>query len=324
MIGASAGGITALPRLLAQLPASFPATVVIVMHLGQRERGDTELVKILQRTSMLPVQWADQGGRLEHGHIYIAPPDTHLTIADNHFRLTNGPRENFARPSIDRAMRSAAAQYGSRAVGILLTGMMDDGVAGLLAINHGGGVTIVQDPSDAEFNELPTRALAMFEPGAVLKLEAIPSTLLNVVEKPVQRAAVPTGVLLEAELDALGTVSPREMDQLGGRVQQICPDCGGPLWQIGEPRMRRWRCYLGHVHGARQMLDAGNEQLEAALWSAVRALHERAATWETLAQDARQEQRDLVATEYATKAREARDQAELARRFMLDLLLREP
>jgi two-component system chemotaxis response regulator CheB len=88
--------------------------------------------------------------------------------------------------------------------------------------------------------------------------------------------------------------------------------------------MRRWRCYLGHVHGARQMLDAGNEQLEAALWSAVRALHERAATWETLAQDARQEQRDLVATEYATKAREARDQAELARRFMLDLLLREP
>jgi len=320
VVGTSAGGIDALPRLLSQLPGTFPASIVIVMHLRARENA--HLVHILQRAATLPVQWAEQGERLQKGRVYVGPPDMHLTLLDGHLRLSRGARENFARPSIDRMLRSVAAHHGSRAIAVLLTGMMGDGVAGLLAVHGVGGRTIVQDPKDAQFNELPSRALAAFEPSAVLRLEAMGPMLIDLTNEHAPEVTPPREVLLEAEMDRLGTVSPREMDQLGTRVEQMCPDCGGPLWQIGSEKLRRWRCYLGHVHGARQLLDQSDENVEAALWSAIRALHERAATWETLACDAEASGGDRVASDYATRARETREQAELARRFMLDLLRR--
>ncbi len=309
----------ALPRLLNQLPGAFPATVVVVMHQGPRE--DAHLVHILQRGSTLPVRWAEQGEELRGNHVYVAPPDTHLTFGEGQrVHLSNGPRENFVRPSIDRTMRSVAVQYGPRAVGVLLTGMMGDGIGGLIAIAHSGGRTIVQDPADAEFSELPSRALAMFTPDAVLKLSEMGPMLVDLTGESAPNVDRPADVMLEAEIDRLGTVSPRELDQLGDRSQQMCPDCGGPLWDIGDPEQRRWRCYLGHVYGARELLQASNEQVEAALWSAVRALHERSATWDTLSRDAAAGGNAVIAADYANRARESRDQAEVARRFMLDLM----
>ncbi len=318
VVGTSAGGVEALPKLLAQLPGTFDASVVIVQHLGPRETP--LLVHILQRSSTLPVTWAEQGERIEHGRVYVAPPDTHLTVHERHLRLSGGPRENFARPSIDRLFRSAAAHYGSRVIGVLLTGMMADGVSGLRAIGESGGRTIVQDPQDAMFSELPSRALAEITPDATLAIGQIGPALLSMIAEPAGDQLAPTRVLLESEFDRMGPASPREMDQLGDRVQQICPECGGPLWKVnGEDR---WRCYLGHAVHARELLDATNDQLESALWSAVRALHERAATWESLSRDATVAGSDRVASDYALRAREARDQAEIARKFMLDLLRR--
>ncbi|HUS32788.1 MAG TPA: chemotaxis protein CheB [Kofleriaceae bacterium] len=320
VVGTSAGGIEALPRLLGQLPATFNASMVICMHLGARE--DAQLVHILERSTVLPVSWAEQGEPFLPGHIYVAPPDTHLSIYEGHLRLSSGPRENFSRPSIDRLFRSAAAQQGARTIGVLLTGMMGDGVAGLVAIRDSGGRTIVQDPVDAEFSELPTRALEALKPDAKLRVDEMGAALLDLTQEVAPHFAPPREIVLEAEIDRLGTASPREMDLLGSRVQQMCPECGGPLWEIGKVEHKHWRCYLGHVVNARDLIDNSSEQLEAALWSAIRSLHERAATWDALARDAREAGIERVASDYAARASEGREQAELARKFMLEVLRR--
>ena len=321
VIGASAGGVEALPNLLLQLPATLPAAVFVVLH--QRAREHSHLVQILQRATSLPVSWAEQGERLERGRIYAAPPDIHMTLESNHVRLSRGPRENHARPSIDRLFRSAAANHGARTIGVLLSGLMDDGVAGLHAIKQAGGRAIVQEPSDAEYAELPGRALASFTPDATLRIDEMGAALLDLTMQVAADERAPNAIVIESELDRGGTASQAELDQIGNQSIKICPECGGPLWEVGDHELRRWRCYLGHVVGAREMLDASNEHLETALWSAVRALHERASTWETLARDAIAGGNDRIADEYSTRGREAREQAEIARRFMLDLVRHE-
>jgi two-component system, chemotaxis family, protein-glutamate methylesterase/glutaminase len=320
VIGTSAGGVAALPKVLASLPGTFEAAVLIVQHQGPREHA--HLVHILQRSSTLPVSWAEQGEPLARGRVFVAPPDTHLAIHEDHLRLSRGPRENFARPSIDRLFRSAAAQCGARTIGVLLTGMLSDGVSGLVAIHECGGRTIVQDPHDAEFSELPTRALSELEPDAVLPLAAIGPALIDLVREVAPPVEPAHHVAFEHQLDAIGTASPRELDQVGTRAQQMCPECGGPLWKLSGPQHGRFRCYLGHVVNADALLDYADEQVESALWSAVRALHERSATWDSLARDAQDGGSTTVAAEYATRSREAREQADLARKFMLDLLKR--
>jgi two-component system, chemotaxis family, protein-glutamate methylesterase/glutaminase len=320
VIGTSAGGVAALPKLLMQLPGTFDASVLIVQHQGPREHA--HLVHILQRSSTLPVTWAEQGEPLARGRVFVAPPDTHLAIHEDHLRLTRGPRENFSRPSIDRLFRSAAAQCGARTIGVLLTGMLADGVSGLVAIHECGGRTIVQDPHDAEFSELPTRALSELEPDAVLPVAAIGPALIDLVRELAPSVEPPMRVAFEHQLDAIGTASPRELDQVGTRVQQMCPECGGPLWKLAGPEHGRFRCYLGHVVNADALLEYADEQVESALWSAVRALHERAATWDALAVDARQGGSESLAADYVLRSREARDQAELARKFLLDLMRR--
>jgi two-component system, chemotaxis family, protein-glutamate methylesterase/glutaminase len=318
VIGTSAGGIEALPRLVSQLPPSFDASLIIVMHLGPREDG--QLVHIIQRATVLPVTWAEQGERLLPGHIYVGPPDTHLGIYDGHLQLTSGPRENFVRPSIDRLFRSAAAQYGPRTIGVLLTGMMGDGANGLVAIRDSGGRTIVQAPEDAQFNELPMRALALLQPDATLNIAEMGAALVDMIKEEVPRVKAPPELQLEEEIDRLGIVSPRKMDQVGQRVDQICPECGGPLWEVGTAGHKHWRCYLGHVVNARELLDRSSDHVESALWNAIRSLHERAATWDALAQDAITARLHQIADDYAQRAIKAREQAEVARAFMLELL----
>jgi two-component system chemotaxis response regulator CheB len=319
VIGMSAGGVEAVPRVLAQLPGNFPAAIMLVQHHGRRHEP-SQLVRILQRASTLPVMWAEQGARVESGHVYVAPADTHLTVNDMHVRLSRGPRENFMRPSIDRLFRSAAADHGAQTIGVLLTGMMADGISGLLAIHASGGRTIIQHPLDAEFAELPARALREHRPDATLRIDEIGNALMEMTEEePASSPAAPETVSLEAAFDRAGVTTPDDMDKLGDRVQQMCPECGGPLWKLNQDR---WRCYLGHSVNAAVLLDKSDEQVEAALWSAVRALHERSATWDSLAKDAKASGIDRVANDYGERAREARDQAELARKFMLDLVRR--
>lgn len=317
VIGCSAGGVEALPKLLQLLPRELPASICIAQHLAATE--NPYLVEILRRASVLPVAWAEQGVAIAHGHVYVAPPDTHLLFIDDHLRLSRGPRENHARPSIDKLFRSAAALHGGRTIGVLLTGLLDDGIAGLRAILAAGGIAIVQDPDDAAFPELPGRALLALDPDRVLPLLAIGPALVAMTALPRTTASVPRDLAIEAELDRVELGAPSTLASLGSQTTVACPECSGPMWLLGDERGRRYRCYLGHVSTARAMLVHESLEIEAALWSAVRALNDRAATLETLAADAERLGNLQSATAFTLRAKETRAQGELARKFLVDL-----
>ncbi|MBA2540337.1 MAG: chemotaxis protein CheB [Deltaproteobacteria bacterium] len=318
VIGCSAGGVDTLPKLLAPLPPDLPASVCIVQHLGATETS--QLPAILARAAQLPVKWAEQGAPVEKGHIYVAPPNSHLLIVGEHLMLSGGPRENHSRPSIDKLFRSAAAECGSRTIGVLLTGMLDDGVAGLRAIQQAGGLTIVQDPEDADFPELPSRAVSAMTADRVAPVLGIASALAAWVGRDIDPIEVPKQIGVEARIDRIGVVDPATLGGLGPQSPVSCPDCHGPTWLIGDEHARRYRCYLGHVSSARDVLLHESLATEAALWSAVRALHERAMTLESLAADSDRVGRSQVAEIYAGRAREARSQATLAHKFLTDVV----
>jgi two-component system chemotaxis response regulator CheB len=317
VIGCSAGGVEALPRVVHVLRHDLQAAVFIVQHLSPSHTP--YLVDIISRTASLPVCWAEQGANIEYGKIYVSPPDVHMVFNDDHIGLTKGARENHARPSIDKLFRSAAATYGSRVIGVLMTGMLDDGVSGLRAIRAAGGLVIVQDPNDADYPDLPGRALLVLEPDRTLPADAIGLAITSLVGQQVSPAPIPADVGLEASLDSQVLAEPQDLHSLGRQTSISCPECAGPMWELGDERTRRYRCYLGHVATARTLLAENTTQTEAALWSAVRALHDRATTLQRLAADAEKLGNHQTAESYAGRARDARTQADLARTFMFDL-----
>ncbi len=308
-IGCSAGGLDALGRIVQTLPTDLKASVVIV------QRPEFEALGFA-------VRWVEQGAPVQPGNIYVAPPDVHVLFQDRHFTLNSGPRENHARPSIDKLFRSAAVTHGSSVVGALLTGMMHDGVAGLRAIQEAGGHTIVQDPKDAAYPELPGRALSAMTPNRVLPLDEIGPTIATLAGELVPRRPIPVKLQLEAELDAGGPVDPELLSKIGSQTPLSCPDCNGPTWQIDDQHPPRVRCYLGHSNTALDVLAAGSQQVETALWTAIRALSDRAVTFDMLAADAKGMGQDHAAEAYTQRATEARRHAEVARAFMLDLTRR--
>jgi two-component system chemotaxis response regulator CheB len=317
VIGCSAGGVEALPRVLQQLPGDLPAAVLIVQHMAATPTP--YLVDILKRSAPLTVQWAEQGGAIEPSRVLVAPPDVHMLVLDDHVQLARTARENHARPSIDKLFRSAAATRGNRVIGVLLTGMLEDGVSGLGAIREAGGLVVVQDPLDAAYPDLPTRAIRAVPPDRTLSIDAIGSALVSMVGHAVGPATLPQALMLEAEIDREGIVSPATIAQLGPQTTLSCPECHGPMWEVQDPKVRRYRCYLGHAHTARELLATSAQEVETALWSAIRALNDRAVTLETLASDAQRIGSEQNAAAYAQRARAARAQAELARTFMVEL-----
>ncbi|MBZ0231493.1 MAG: chemotaxis protein CheB [Deltaproteobacteria bacterium] len=243
VMGASAGGLEVLTTILAGLPERFPATVTIVQH--RPPDASNRLRDLLGRETKLPIEWAEQGGRHEPGRVYLAPPDLHLTFSDGHFNLTASARENHARPSINRLFRSAAAHYGSRTIGVLLTGLLDDGVAGLVAISRVGGQTVVQDPATATAPELPRNGITAVPTSRVTSPHAIAAVLVEAVTSPAPGNAVPERIRLESEID-LRTARPEELDRIGERTATTCSECGGPLWRVPDGGPLRYRCFLGH------------------------------------------------------------------------------
>ncbi len=186
ILGASAGGIDAISRVIHTLPHDLASAVLVVQHMAPH--AEPMLVAILQRASEIAVRWAEQGDRIEPGYVYVAPTGVHIMITNSHIQLVGGERENFVRPSIDRLLRSAAETRGPRTIGVLLTGMLDDGVAGMRALQRAGGYTIVQDPADAAYPDLPAHALVAFTPDRILPAAAIGDALLGLVGRSVIHA----------------------------------------------------------------------------------------------------------------------------------------
>jgi two-component system chemotaxis response regulator CheB len=270
----------ALTRLVAQLPASLPAAVLVVQHLSPESTGEP-LVNRLAAHTGLRCQLATNGAHLKAGHLYLAPPDRHLLVKDHHLLVTKGPRENNYRPAADALFRSAAVEYDSHTVGVVLTGMLHDGTAGLDFIKRCGGVAVVQDPTDAEFPSMPESALRNVAIDYVVSLDEMGSLLNELVSpfpasEPAGMATpIPADLKLEAAIAERVVGTTEQVTQLGHQVPLTCPDCGGSLWEINTGSVLRYRCHTGHAFTADALADSTQHALEETLWVALRMMEER-------------------------------------------------
>ncbi|GAA4502186.1 chemotaxis protein CheB [Hymenobacter ginsengisoli] len=279
VIGTSAGGMPALTRLVAQLPASLPAAVLVVQHLSPDSTGEP-LVRRLAENTALPCQLAVNNLRLEAGRLYLAPPDRHLLVKDGHVLVTKGPRENGYRPAADALFRSAAVAYDSNVVGVVLTGMLHDGTAGLDFVKRCGGTAVVQDPHDAEFPSMPESALRNVAIDYVVPLDEMGKLLEKLVSpatppSPTKMAAIPADLKLEAAIAERVVGTTEQAMQLGHQVPLTCPDCGGSLWEINQGSVLRYRCHTGHAYTADALAESSQHALEETLWVALRMMEER-------------------------------------------------
>ena len=259
--------------LLAGLPDNYPAAVFVVVHLAPE--SPTVLADILDRSSRLPVAVARHGTRIHTGTVTIAPPDKHLMLEEHTITLSRGPRENRHRPSIDVLFRSAAVVFGPHVTGVVLSGMLDDGSAGLWAIKRRGGVAVVQDPDDAEFPDMPRNAMDVVAVDYCEPVEELAETLVRVASEPVQSVAeAPSrNMISEVRMAAQNDSSMEQLDGLGHRVPFTCPECGGALWELegGGPR---FRCHVGHAYSLKTLATEQETRVEAALWAGLRKLEE--------------------------------------------------
>lgn len=279
VIGSSAGGLKALTAIVGDLPAGFNAALFVVQHMSPEH--ESLLPQILADTCSLPAVHPADGERIRKGMIYVAPPDYHLLVNRGHIRVVRGPRENRFRPAIDTLFRSAARAYGPRAIGVVLTGFLDDGTVGLQAIKKRGGLAVVQDPLDAEFPDMPRSALNYVKIDHALNLAEIARFLIAMADEPAapdQDFAVPRDMEIEANIaeQQMNTEQfLQSVETIGTRTTFTCPACSGSLWQIGEDEPMRFRCHIGHAFTAPTLLSEQTRSLENALWSAVRLMEEK-------------------------------------------------
>ena len=236
VVGTSAGGVEALRVLLRGLPADLPAAIFVVMHLAPH--APSYLAEVLLKAGRLPAAVVDQPVRFRPGRVYVAPPDHHLILNRTHVRISRGPRENWHRPSVDVLFRSAAQSLGPRVVGIVLTGFLDDGSAGLAAIQNEGGVTIVQDPDDAPFPDMPLNALENVKVDYCLPLSEIPGTVVRLSElAPGHRngSSASREAAIENAFAENAVMNGRKaLDKIGRPSTFTCPECQGPLWELRD------------------------------------------------------------------------------------------
>jgi two-component system chemotaxis response regulator CheB len=308
VVGASAGGVSALQALVGHFPPDLPAAVFVVLHVAPN--FDSSLPEILSQAGPLPAAHARGGEPLRAGRITVAPPDHHLLVCADQVKLSRGARENHSRPAIDPSLRSAARYHGPAVAGVLLTGTLGDGALGLMAVKAHRGVAIVQDPQEAPYASMPEHALRFVEVDHVLRVPEIARMVTRYAREHVGGKEV----LSMADADARVRESiEREFDDqvLGVRAGKetiyTCPDCGGILWQSGQDNLPGFRCYQGHSYEGERLLSEKSEALEDALWSATRALVERATLNRQLARQMRERGLEQRASNLEEQA--ARDEA---------------
>ncbi len=307
-IGTSAGGVEALLFLARSFQPSFPATILVTIHLPSHYRSSLD--RILTDAGPLPARFARDGEPAEKSRIYLAPPGCHLLLAGDRLALGTGPRENNVRPAIDPMLRSAAVCCSGRAVGVVLTGTLGDGASGLWALDQCGGTTVVQDPQDAAFPEMPMTALSRARPDHVVPLAQMPALLDSLVHQPAGEALpVPERIRFEVEVARNGHSSMSDMDRVARRSVLSCPDCGGVMWEIDENDLIRFRCHTGHAYTAEMMSFALGDSLRRALAIARRGYEERTALLEKMEERAIGNGHDQLAETWRCQAAEYREQA---------------
>lgn len=317
VVGASAGGVEAIVALLRGLPRDIAAAVFVVSHV--LPDAGSHLLDALNTAGPLPAKHAQDGEAFKQGLVYIAPPDRHLLVKRDHVRVTRGPRENRWRPAIDPLFRSAAVAYDSRVIGIVLSGMLDDGTSGLSAIKRCGGIAIVQDPEDAAYPEMPQSALANVRVDHRLSVADMAPVLAGLVSERVEHppAPPPEDIVVEARIAETGYSDEGVSGDLGELTALSCPECGGPLWQRERGAHSRYRCRVGHAYGEASLLSAQDESLESSVWAAIRLFDQRANVLSTMADKDRHAQRARSASHHEGLAREAREHATALRGLLM-------
>lgn len=318
-IGASAGGIQALLSLVGKLPSDLTAAVLVTIHLHPNFRSSLD--EIISRAGALPALFAHEGQTYRSGRIYLAPPDRHLLVYGERLRLGTGARENNSRPAIDPMLRSIAVCCGTRAIGAVLTGTLGDGASGLWAVDRCGGITLVQDPNDAAFPEMPLNALRRITPDYVLPMADIATTLVELTQRPAgEPVAVPGNIPMEVDIARGETRDPRatmeDMDEIGRRSLLACPQCHGVMWEIDEGELTHYRCHTGHAYTTELLSLALDDSVRRALASAERALEERLTLTQGLRRQADQSNHRASASNWASRLIEVQEELNALRTAM--------
>ncbi|MEZ0603802.1 chemotaxis protein CheB [Paraburkholderia sp. IW21] len=276
VIGTSAGGVQTLRDLFGLLPHDLPAAVLVVQHTPPY--APSKLHEIIARTTGLHVSPAVDGSALQAGTVHVAVADRHLMVENGVIRLTRGPKESRARPSVDVLFRSAAAWFGDRVIGAVLTGALDDGTAGLWAIKDRGGLAFVQEPAEADFSSMPESAIQHVDVDFVGPVAALAGKIAASVSEEYEPAATIGGkwrMERENQISASGKGIENGVMDLGPVSKYTCPDCHGVLVQINEGSIVRFRCHTGHAFSMKTLIAGVNAAIDIGLWDTLRAVEER-------------------------------------------------
>jgi two-component system, chemotaxis family, protein-glutamate methylesterase/glutaminase len=317
VIGTSAGGTMVLPDLVRQLDPEMNIAVFIVVHMNKRSVADLFLTR-LQKHTKLKCKVPRNGESIKKGHIYIAKPDHHLLVASKQVILGKGPMENRYRPSIDVLFRSAAAEHDHRVIGIILTGLLEDGAAGLVAVKRSGGTCIIQDPNEAQYPDMPKAALRNIKPDYLIAIADMGPAIKKILAKPPRKAKIPNDVKKEAEIAERVHVGIGRLSEIAEQSIFSCPDCGGGLWQFNANGTTRYRCHVGHSFTEDGLLTSMEVSTESALWTAMRIIEERRNLLKTLAAKEKSNGSGTVANRYGKRIKELDAQIQLLRQVLFN------
>jgi two-component system chemotaxis response regulator CheB len=320
VIGASAGGFEALKKLVANLPKDFAASLFIVWHMSPDIRG--VLPQVLNRSETIHAAHAFDGESIAPNRIYVAPPDRHLLIEEGRVRVTRGPKENRFRPAVDPLFRSAAYVYNNRVIGVILSGALDDGTAGLWTVKHRGGLAIVQDPADADVPSMPENASREVEIDYSVPVSEMADLLVRLSNEQIEE--IPEVVMendekteIEIRIAADGSAFESGVMKLGELSPFTCPECHGVLSTIRDGKRLRFRCHTGHAFSADSLLSTVTENIEDSLYSAIRGVEESIMLLNHLGDHFAEVNQTKLAAMYFKKANEAQTRAQMVRQVVL-------
>lgn len=315
VIGASAGGVSALAEIVGSLPADLPAAVFVVLHISPY--GHSALPEILSRRGALPARHPKDGETIQPGRVYVAPPDFHLAIQRRRIRLSHGPAENGHRPAVDVLFRTAARAFKKRVVGVVLTGNLDDGTSGLSFVKKHGGTAVVQDPGEADYAGMPESAMRNVEVDYVLPLAGI----VPLLDRLARNSFPPGGADPADDAEDSGDMRWEPEFEIESNAKPsglTCPDCGGALWESSAEGPLHFRCRTGHAFSPESLGARQSESLEAALWAALRSLEENVALARGMAERLSRVGNSQVRDRFLRKAQAAEKHMDQIRKVLYD------
>ena len=318
VIGSSAGGVMALRELVASLPADFQASIFVVQHVSPS--SPSILPQILSRAGPLEAVHPQDGDPIETGRIYVAPPDHHMLVEDDRILIKKGPKENRFRPSIDALFRSAAYNYGPRVIGVVLTGLLNDGTSGMWSVKRLGGVGIIQQPEDAEYPSMPASVLEYVAVDYILPLTQIGSLLNELIQNPappapelnmdeLERFKLEVGIAAQGDAFNMGVL------KMGDFSPFACPECSGTLVRFEEGRLIRYRCHTGHAFTSSALLSEVTKSVEDSMWKTLRGLEETIMLLEQTSKQFADFGNAAAADEFLKKSNDTRELAQTIRKL---------